>query len=195
MRALFEIVLRRKWSSLTVKLLELCKCFERRMWPDQHLLRQFDGAPGFTIELLTKLEDRGLGLDALWDMAASEIGSAVRHPSAGGLIRGLVDSFPTLELDAQLLPITRTVVRVALTLRPDFVWKDKHHGSALRWLIVVEDSANEHIYHSESWLLTKRMALEGDQQLGFTIPIFEPLPSQYYVRAISEDWIGAEAMW
>ncbi len=44
------------------------------------------------------------------------------------------------------------------------------------------------------WVLTKRMALEGDQKLAFTIPIFEPLPSQYYIRAVSEDWIGAEAL-
>ena len=37
------------------------------------------------------------------------------------------------------------------------------------------------------------MASEGEAKLSFTIPIFEPLPSQYHVRAISEDWIGAEA--
>lgn len=29
--------------------------------------------------------------------------------------------------------------------------------------------------------------------LTFTIPIFEPLPSQYIVRAVSERWIGAES--
>ena len=44
------------------------------------------------------------------------------------------------------------------------------------------------------WTLTKRMAQEGEQRLSFTIPIFEPLPSQYIVRAVSEDWIGAEAV-
>lgn len=52
------------------------------------------------------------------------------------------------------------------------------HTQALRWLILVEDSENEHIYHAESWLLTKKMAREGPQTLAFTIPIFEPLPPQ-----------------
>ena len=32
------------------------------------------------------------------------------------------------------------------------------------------------------------------QELVFAIPIFEPLPAQYYVRAISDRWLGAEAV-
>jgi hypothetical protein len=50
---------------------------------------------------------------------------------------------------ASLHPITRTVLRVQLTIRADFEWRERGHGQALRWLILVEDSANEHIYHSE----------------------------------------------
>ena len=30
------------------------------------------------------------------------------------------------------------------------------------------------------------------QSLVFTIPIFEPLPSQYYVRVISDRWLGSD---
>lgn len=32
------------------------------------------------------------------------------------------------------------------------------------------------------------------QALVFTIPIFEPLPSQYLVHAVSDRWLGAEAV-
>ncbi|OPL20579.1 activating 3 signal cointegrator 1 complex subunit, partial [Mytilus galloprovincialis] len=32
------------------------------------------------------------------------------------------------------------------------------------------------------------------QNLVFTIPIFEPLPTQYYVRAISDRWLGSQFM-
>lgn len=52
----------------------------------------------------------------------------------------------------------------------------------MRWHIWVEDSENEHIYHSETWLLTKKMMHEPAHTVAFTIPIFEPLPPQYYVR-------------
>ena len=30
------------------------------------------------------------------------------------------------------------------------------------------------------------------QELVFTIPIFEPLPTQYYIRALSDRWLGSE---
>lgn len=32
------------------------------------------------------------------------------------------------------------------------------------------------------------------QHIVFTIPIFEPLPSQYYIKAVSDRWLGAEAV-
>lgn len=32
------------------------------------------------------------------------------------------------------------------------------------------------------------------QNIVFTIPIFEPLPSQYYIRVVSDRWLGAEAV-
>ena len=47
----------------------------------------------------------------------------------------------------------------------------------------------DHLYHSECWTLTKKMAREGRQKLAFTIPIFEPLPPQYYIRLVSDNWL------
>ena len=43
------------------------------------------------------------------DMEASEIGALLRHPAAGATVRGCLDSFPQLRLEAQLQPITRRV--------------------------------------------------------------------------------------
>lgn len=76
----------------------------------------------------------------------------------------------------------RTVLRVQLSIQPTFQWKDRAHGNGMRWHIWVEDSENEHIYHSETWLLTKKMMHEPAHTVAFTIPIFEPLPPQYYIR-------------
>jgi len=39
------------------------QAFERRLWPHQHALRQFEHA--LAPELLAKLEDRGLDLERL----------------------------------------------------------------------------------------------------------------------------------
>ena len=42
------------------------------------------------------------------------------------------------------------------------------------------------------FFLTKKACREGPQAVAFTIPIFEPLPPQYYVRCVSDGWLGAE---
>ena len=78
--------------------------------------------------------------------------------------------------------LRRTVLRVQVTVQPVFRWDMRVHGGSMFWHIWVEDSANEHIYHSETWVLTAKMAREAEHRLAFTIPIFEPLPSQYYIR-------------
>jgi len=58
-----------------------------------------------------------------------------------------------------------------------------------------QDSENDHIYHSELLTLTKRMAKGEPYKLSFTVPIFEPHPPQYYIHAISDSWLHAEAFY
>jgi len=83
----------------------ILQAFERRLWPHQHPLRQFEGE--LKPEVLMKIEDRNLDLDRLWDMSAADIGSILRHPAAGNHIYRCLEAFPSLQLDAQLHPITR----------------------------------------------------------------------------------------
>lgn len=77
------------------------------MWSHEHALRQFEG--GLSRELLHKLEERGLWMDRLRDMSATEIGAFLRHPAAGAAITDCLNSFPALHIEAQLQPITRYV--------------------------------------------------------------------------------------
>jgi activating signal cointegrator complex subunit 3 len=82
---------------------------------------------------------------------------------------------------------------VKLTVYPRFRWNDRIHGGSEPFWIWVEDPVNNHIYHYEYFLLAKKQVMsKSDQEIVFTIPIFEPLPTQYYVRAISDRWIGSE---
>ncbi len=53
-------------------------------------------------------------------MQASEIGAMLRHPAAGASVKTIVDAFPRISMEALLQPITRTVVRVQLTITPEF---------------------------------------------------------------------------
>jgi len=58
-----------------------------------------------------------------------------------------------------------------------------------------QDSENDHIYHSELFTLTKKAARGEPQKLSFTVPIFEPHPPQYYIRAVSDSWLHAESFY
>ncbi|KAA8541028.1 hypothetical protein F0562_024834 [Nyssa sinensis] len=193
MRALFEICLRRGWCEMTSFMLEYCKAVDRQIWPHQHPLRQFD--KDISSEILRKLEERGADLDRLQEMQEKELGALIRYAPGGRVVKQYLGYFPSIQLSATVSPITRTVLKLDLHITPDFMWKDRFHGSAQRWWILVEDSENDHIYHSELFTLTKRMASGEPQKLSFTVPIFEPHPAQYYIRAVSDSWLHAEAFY
>ncbi|KAK7411347.1 hypothetical protein VNO78_02780 [Psophocarpus tetragonolobus] len=192
-RALFEICLRRGWCEMTLFMLEYCKAVDRQVWPHLHPLRQFD--KDLSAEILRKLEERGADLDRLYEMEEKDIGALIRYVPGGRLVKQYLGCFPSLQLTATVSPITRTVLKVDLVITPVFIWKDRFHGTALRWWILVEDSENDHIYHSELFTLTKRMARGEPYKLSFTVPIFEPHPPQYYIHAISDSWLHAEAFY
>ncbi|KAE8716019.1 Activating signal cointegrator 1 complex subunit 3 [Hibiscus syriacus] len=193
MRALFEICLRKGWCEMTLFMLEYCKAVDRQIWPHQHPLRQFD--KDLSLEILRKLEERGADLDRLHEMEEKDIGALIRYAPGGRLVKQYLGYFPWIQLSATVSPITRTVLKVDLLISSDFIWKDRFHGAAQRWWILVEDTENDHIYHSELFTLTKKMARAEPQKLSFTIPIFEPHPPQYYIRAVSDSWLYAEAFY
>ncbi|KAG2542539.1 hypothetical protein PVAP13_9NG644400 [Panicum virgatum] len=205
MRALFEICLRRGWSEMSSLLLEYCKAVDRKIWPHLHPLRQFD--KDLSPQILWKLEERNVDLDRLYEMEENEIGALIRFSHQGKLVKQYVGYFPYVNLSAIVSPITRTVLKVDLHITPDFVWKDRYHGMSERWWIIVEagicsvtinfifqDSENDTIYHSELFTLTKKMARGTPTKISFNIPIFEPHPPQYYIRAISDSWLHAESL-
>ena len=190
-RALYELCLRRGWPSLAETLLTLSKTVDLRIWPHQHTLRQFETT--LSPDTLYRLETRDATVERLWDMSPSEIGSLLRlNTDVGKKVKGCLEALPHLAMEASVQPITRSVLRVSVTLTPDFIWRDSQHGGIQRWLVWVEDPVNEHIYHTETFNLSKKQHKEGKQHMAFTIPIFEPMPSQYFLRATSESWLGCE---
>uniref|UniRef100_A0A672FSE4 Activating signal cointegrator 1 complex subunit 3 n=1 Tax=Salarias fasciatus TaxID=181472 RepID=A0A672FSE4_SALFA len=192
-RALFEIALRKRWPAMTYRLLTLCKVIDKRLWGFAHPLRQF---PALSHVVLNRLEEKKLSVDKLREMRKDEIGHMLHHVNVGLTVKQCVHQIPSISMEAGIQPITRTVLRVRLVVTPDFRWSDQVHGSVGEpWWLWVEDPINDHIYHSEYFLLQKKQVVSGEpQHVVFTIPIFEPLPSQYYIRAVSDRWLGAEAV-
>lgn len=114
----------------------------------------------------------------------------------GKEVKKYVDGFPMISLAASIQPITRTVLRVNLLITPDFKWDDRIHGNGCEsWWVWVEDPESDHMYHSEYFLLHRKQVLNCEpQELIFTIPIFEPLPPQYYIKATSDRWLGSQSV-
>ncbi|XP_062161026.1 DExH-box ATP-dependent RNA helicase DExH12-like [Alnus glutinosa] len=190
MRALFEIVLKRGWAQLAEKALNLCKMVNRRMWSVQTPLRQFNGIQN---DLLMKLEKKDLAWERYYDLSSQEIGELIRIPKMGRLLHKFVHQFPKLNLAAHVQPITRTVLRVELTITPDFQWEDKVHGYVEPFWVIVEDNDGEYILHHEYFML-KQQYIDEDHTLSFTVPIYEPLPPQYFIRVVSDRWLGSQTV-
>ena len=84
-------------------------------------------------------------------------GHLIHHVAMGDKVKQCVNQLPCIELDATIQPITRTILRVRLTITPTFHWNDRVHGTASEsWWMWVEDPDNNHIYHSEYFLLHKK---------------------------------------
>ncbi|KAI8532460.1 hypothetical protein RHMOL_Rhmol11G0215900 [Rhododendron molle] len=190
MRALFEIVLKRGWAQLAEKAMNLCKMVSKRMWSVQTPLRQFQGIPN---EILMKLEKKDIAWERYYDLSSQELGELICFPKMGRKLHKFIHQFPKLNLTAQVQPITRTVLRVQLTITPDFQWEDKVHGFVEPFWIIVEDNDREYILHHEYFLL-KKQYIDKDHTLNFTVPIYEPLPHQYFIRVVSDRWLGSQSV-
>ncbi|KAI9681508.1 MAG: hypothetical protein M1817_002792 [Caeruleum heppii] len=190
-RALFMIALNRRWGYQCLVLLSLCKSVEKQIWPFQHPLHQYD-LPQPILRNLDEKESAS-SVSALRDMDAAEIGSLVHNHRMGTTISRILESFPTLTVEAEIAPLNRDVLRMRLYLTPDFRWNDRHNGTSESYWIWVENSETSEIYHHEFFLLTRRK-LYDQHEIDFTIPLTDPLPTQIYVRAVSDRWLGAETV-
>ncbi|RKU45860.1 hypothetical protein DL546_007682 [Coniochaeta pulveracea] len=189
-RALFMIALNRRWGHQCLVLLTLAKSIERRIWPYQHPLTQFD----LPKPILNQLESKdSVSIESMREMQPAEIGSLVHNNGAGGKIARMLSNFPTLTVEAEIAPLNRDVLRIKLFVYPDFRWNDQVHGTSESYYIWVENSETSEIYHHEFFILNRRK-LHDDHELNFTIPLSDPLPTQIYVRAVSDRWLGAETV-
>ncbi|MCJ1313523.1 hypothetical protein MMC25_007202 [Agyrium rufum] len=190
-RALFMIALNRRWGYQCLVLLSMCKSIEKQIWPYQHPFHQFDLPQPILRNLDTKTPSSSI--EALRDLEPAEIGQLVHNNGMGRTISKLLNNFPTVTVEAEIAPLNRDVLRIRLYLTPDFQWNDKHHGTSESYWIWVENSETSEIYHHEYFILSRRK-LYDEHELDFTIPLSDPIPTQIYVRAVSDRWLGAESV-
>ncbi|XP_076287780.1 activating signal cointegrator 1 complex subunit obelus [Lasioglossum baleicum] len=192
-RALFEIMLRQNNALMSGRLLEMAKMLELRQWSHTNPLCQFTCLP---FEVMDKIEQCQLSIEALNDMSVKEIGDILRSPKSATLVKQCCEELPTLEMESTVQPITGRILRIRLKIYPQFRWNDKVHGKTSEpFWIWIEDPDNNFLYHHEYFVLTKKMVCCNlEQELVMTIPLYEPRPAQYIVKATSDRWLNCESV-
>lgn len=92
-------------------------------------LRQFVDRK-MPIEIIKKIEKKNFPFERLYDLNPHEIGELVRVAKSGKTIHKYVHQFPKLDLSVHVQPITRSTLKVELTITPDFQWEEKIHGQS-----------------------------------------------------------------
>ena len=191
LRAMFEIALKKGWASVAKTALDLCKMAERRMWPTMTPLRQFPACPR---DVLQKAERMDVAWASYFDLDPPRMGELLGMPKAGRAVCDLVARFPRLEVQAQVQPMTRSMLRVELTITPAFVWDVAVHGTAESFWVVVEDCDGEEILFHDRFLLRQAYAEAetGEHLVEFTVAISEPMPPNYFISVLSDRWMHSE---
>ncbi|EPQ63005.1 Bgt-317 [Blumeria graminis f. sp. tritici] len=191
LRAMFEITLRKGWSSVAKTALELCKMAEKRMWPTMTPLRQFPSCPR---DIIQKAERIDVAWANYFSLDPPRMGELLGLPKAGRTVCNLVSKFPRVEVQATVQPMTRSMLRVELTITPNFEWDDEIHGVAETFWIIAEDCDGEEILFQDQLIIRKNFALAevNEHVVEFTVPITEPMPPNYFVSLISDRWMQSE---
>lgn len=187
-RSLFDIMLRKNCPIMAGRFLSFSQMFERVQWEFESEMRQFNI---LSHEIIFKLEEKNFTVHHLREMDSKDIGIMIRHARMGEVIKKCAHEFPLLDMEVTLHPITRTVLRIRLQLTANFRWNDKVHGKTNEaFWIWIEDPDTNFMYHSEYFVITRKQVMSKEpQELVMTIPLHEPLPSQYLIRATADRWL------
>lgn len=191
MRALFEVALKRGWGNLAEKLLTLCKMVERRTWCSQSPLRQFGSIPEVIVRKLEKNSD--ILWERYYDLKPQDLGEMVKIPKMGKTLHKYVHMFPKLEVSALVQPISRSLLKVDLTITPDFQFDVSVHEYAQLFWVMVEDVNGDKLLHHEAFILNVNYSAEP-HFVSFAVPLSDPLPPQYFIKVISDRWLHSQTV-
>jgi antiviral helicase SLH1 len=188
-RALLEIALSRKWANVSNVLMGMSKAIEKRLWPYEHPLRQFD----LKVETMYKIQEwvDEWTVQELLSLDAASLGELVHlNEPQGQAILKAAKNLPSLRIDYKLKPLGADVLRISVRLTRTFTWNTRLHGTAEPFWVWIEDHETLTILQlahiivrstTESTLLDFIITIPG----GVTPPFVT-------IRVISDRWIGAE---
>ncbi|KAJ7368153.1 Sec63 Brl domain-containing protein [Mycena albidolilacea] len=188
-RALLEIAISRKWANVTAVLMGMSKAIEKRLWPFDQPLKQFD-LRGEIFYGLERWADEWSPAE-LAAQTAGELGKLVHlNELHGRAILTAAKQFPSVRITYSLRPLAFDVLKIAARITPTFTWSSKVHGSAEPFWVWVEDHDTLNILHL-SHLVFRPTTEAMNVDFVISIPHGQAPPS-VTIRFVSDRWMGAE---
>ncbi|PVU92630.1 hypothetical protein BB561_003719 [Smittium simulii] len=197
-RAMFEMAISRNFCSTAINLLILGICVERKMWPFEHPLMQFDFPPHI-LSKLHLLSDGDVNNSSiiirLRNLEPSELGQLVHNKSYGNTLYNTLSHFPLINVVSnKVVPITEFILQVELEFAADFEWSNRIHGGA--------DMGSEKFYffleevNTQEILYTDYFYINSKQQLlkfAFTIKMPQMIDPHLILRVLNDRWLGSDS--
>lgn len=189
-RGLLEIAISRKWGNAAAVLMGISKAIEKRLWPYDHPLKQFEGLKAESLHNLERWADE-YNISELAEMSAEELGKLIHlNEKHGAAIRNAAKQFPTVYISYNLRPLGADVLKVAVKVERAYNWSSKVHGAVEPFWLWIEDHEGTNIlqlFH----LIFRQTTTFVDVDFVISISKDKPPPS-VTIRYVSDRWIGAE---
>ncbi|KAH8106105.1 Sec63-domain-containing protein [Cristinia sonorae] len=188
-RALLEIAITRKWANASAVLMGISKAIEKRLWPFDQPLKQFELKQEIFYNLERFADD--YTVRELATMSARELGELVHlNERHGAAIQDAAKQFPTVEITSDLRPLGSDVLKIAVKVKRMFNWSSRFHGAVEPFWLWIEDHQSTTILQL-SHLVFRQTTTVLDVDFVVSIPNGQPPPS-VIVRFVSDRWMGAE---
>ncbi|KAJ3573353.1 hypothetical protein NP233_g2488 [Leucocoprinus birnbaumii] len=188
-RALLEIAFSRKWANVTMVLIGLSKAIEKRLWPYEHPLRQFE----LKAETLFKLQEWAdeWSVHELLKLDAPSLGELIHlNEPQGQAVLKAAKQFPSLQIDYRLRPLGHDVLRISLQLTPCFTWNPRLHGTSEPFWVWIEEYEGLTILQL-AHIIVRPSTEKAKLDFIINIPA-ETRPHFLTIRVVCDRWIGAE---
>lgn len=189
-RALFELSLKQKWASLSVKILEFCIMIERKIWSSQSPLRQFTTIPEVLLRKLEKMSD--VHWSTYYDLSPNDLGEIIKVPKMGKTLYKFVHMIPKLLAEVRAFPLSRSLLKLDIGIAKDFDYNDQLHGPVILFWVMIEDADGENILHYEPLLVKNDVCARYN--ISCTVPLMDPLAPQYFIRIIADRWLHSNTV-
>lgn len=187
-RALLEIVISKKWANTSAVLMGISKAIEKRLWPFDQPLKQFNLKPDVYYGLEQWADD--YSASELVRMSAAEIGKLVHlNPIHGQAILDAAKQLPAVQVSHSLRPLGPDVLRIETHVRSTFSWSSRHGSVEPFWLWIEDDE--EKVILQLSYLLLRQSTDTLDVAFVISVPEGQ-IPPFVTIRAVSERWMGSE---